>query len=587
MTHIAVTVVLVDEHRTSRVSSAVNGKQPCEVELNTLSATRPAGWKPPAGQVEPRLVRPAWSQERGQPVRGLVWCPVVAPRKPPQAPRSSQSATQPAASEPGPSTPPPAKRSKPAAEPTKGRGKGKAAKAKPAPQPGRWLDRDCNAALNMQRIGESRWRPLELRYWPDQGALPAKGKEYPGLGYKRQELYTKGLYGMMHDAGMLGVLTEEGVTSLKKFRNGALPDPARPGHYIEGPKDSHVANRWDALLPDPRRQKLASPKHNFAQIVHTDGVAISVMFLRPKPAAPPAELPRMGKGLGAVNPLAHLHAEWLGVDPGKTNMATVAHQERSAAGTVVSVRHWKLTAGQYYRDSGIARQAQATKTWLAKVEPQLTALSRVSSKPSSLASYRRFADTVLATYNAMWAETNILKPGGGSANGTSRLPAAQIASQPPETACGLQLQAAASQGIPDWSGSQDRRSMKRHLDQRLYLLVKQQMQGARHPWHFPHSKLQAEETLRAAAERVLVSVMGRQYPVFFIGNAPMAWLPLLPSGGRIFFMLAQVVDDPWGPINLVPDSGALDWAWVTRREATAEYFKDARMAELLGRMLPE
>ncbi|KAJ9514223.1 hypothetical protein QJQ45_012356 [Haematococcus lacustris] len=61
----------------------------------------------------------------------------------------------------------------------------KAAKAKPAPQPGRWLDRDCNAALNMQRIGESRWRPLELCYWPEQGALPAKGKEYPGLGYKR------------------------------------------------------------------------------------------------------------------------------------------------------------------------------------------------------------------------------------------------------------------------------------------------------------------------------------------------------------------------------------------------------------------
>ncbi|GFH24639.1 uncharacterized protein HaLaN_22470 [Haematococcus lacustris] len=105
-----------------------------------------------------------------------------------KAPRSSQAATQAAASEPGPSTPLPAKRSKrtkaePAAEANKG--KGKAAKAKPAPQPGRWLDRDCNAALNMQRIGESKWRPLELCYWPEQGALPAKGKEYPGLGYKR------------------------------------------------------------------------------------------------------------------------------------------------------------------------------------------------------------------------------------------------------------------------------------------------------------------------------------------------------------------------------------------------------------------
>ncbi|KAJ9517790.1 hypothetical protein QJQ45_004085 [Haematococcus lacustris] len=62
-----------------------------------------------------------------------------------------------------------------AAEPTQPT---KAAKAKPAPQPGRWLDKDCNAALNMQRIAESRWRPLKLCYWPDQGALPAKGKEY-------------------------------------------------------------------------------------------------------------------------------------------------------------------------------------------------------------------------------------------------------------------------------------------------------------------------------------------------------------------------------------------------------------------------
>ncbi|KAJ9508387.1 hypothetical protein QJQ45_011918 [Haematococcus lacustris] len=185
-------VVLVDEHRTSRVSSAVNGQQPCEEGLDHEQPTRRAGWKPPAGQVEPRLVRPAWSQERGQPVRGMMWCPVVPPRKPPQAPCSSKAATQPAAaSEPGPSTPLPAKRTKrtkaepEAAEPTKGKGKGKAAKVKPAPQPGRWLDRDCNAALNMQRIGESRWRPLELCYWPEQGALPAKGKEYPGLGYKR------------------------------------------------------------------------------------------------------------------------------------------------------------------------------------------------------------------------------------------------------------------------------------------------------------------------------------------------------------------------------------------------------------------
>ncbi|GFH20622.1 hypothetical protein HaLaN_17773 [Haematococcus lacustris] len=137
-------VVLVDEHRTTRVSSAMNGNQPCEVELDHEQTTRRAGWKSPSGQVDLRLLCPAWSQQRDQPVRGLMWCPVVAPYKPPQAP---QEATQPAASKHGPNTPPPAKCSKRteaehAAEPRQptkgtGKGKGKAAKAKPAPQPGR------------------------------------------------------------------------------------------------------------------------------------------------------------------------------------------------------------------------------------------------------------------------------------------------------------------------------------------------------------------------------------------------------------------------------------------------------------------
>ncbi|KAJ9517196.1 hypothetical protein QJQ45_009045 [Haematococcus lacustris] len=96
-------VVLVDEHRTTRVSSAVNGKQPCEEELDHEQPIR-------RGKVDLRLLSPAWSQQRDQPVRGLMWCPVVAPRKPPQpSALSSVEATPAAASEPRPSTPPPAK----------------------------------------------------------------------------------------------------------------------------------------------------------------------------------------------------------------------------------------------------------------------------------------------------------------------------------------------------------------------------------------------------------------------------------------------------------------------------------------------
>ncbi|KAJ9517175.1 hypothetical protein QJQ45_009055 [Haematococcus lacustris] len=49
-------VVLVDEHRTTRVSSEVNGKQPCEEELDHKQPTRRAGWKPPAApSLEPAV----------------------------------------------------------------------------------------------------------------------------------------------------------------------------------------------------------------------------------------------------------------------------------------------------------------------------------------------------------------------------------------------------------------------------------------------------------------------------------------------------------------------------------------------------
>ncbi|KAJ9513044.1 hypothetical protein QJQ45_029466 [Haematococcus lacustris] len=53
-----------------------------------------------------------------------------------------------------------------------------------APPGGRWLDRDTNGCLNLQRIGESMQRPIELCQWDDLEALPAIGKEYQQR-YKR------------------------------------------------------------------------------------------------------------------------------------------------------------------------------------------------------------------------------------------------------------------------------------------------------------------------------------------------------------------------------------------------------------------
>ncbi|KAJ9519534.1 hypothetical protein QJQ45_000631 [Haematococcus lacustris] len=79
--------------------------------------------------------QPSWSKRLEAPVRGLMWCPELDQATPGDL--------------------------------------------------GKWVDRDCNTTLNLQRSGESKWRPLELCRWPHRGAAPAEGKEYPGLGFKK------------------------------------------------------------------------------------------------------------------------------------------------------------------------------------------------------------------------------------------------------------------------------------------------------------------------------------------------------------------------------------------------------------------
>ncbi|GFH21427.1 hypothetical protein HaLaN_18733, partial [Haematococcus lacustris] len=76
-------------------------------------------------QVQDRLLRSAWSKRFEAPVRGLMWCPWLAQATPGDL--------------------------------------------------GKWVDRDCNAALNLQRAEESKWRPLELcrQAWPGSGAITA------------------------------------------------------------------------------------------------------------------------------------------------------------------------------------------------------------------------------------------------------------------------------------------------------------------------------------------------------------------------------------------------------------------------------
>ncbi|KAJ9522866.1 hypothetical protein QJQ45_023659 [Haematococcus lacustris] len=136
-------VVTVDEFRTSKVSSAMNSPQRCEKELDRTKPTRPEGWKSQPGQVQDRLLWSAWSQRFG---------------------------TQYGASSGAPSCTRPLRC---------------VLQLSSAVDIGKWVDRDCNAALDLQRAGEAPWRSLELRWWPHPARASAQGMGYPGLGFKK------------------------------------------------------------------------------------------------------------------------------------------------------------------------------------------------------------------------------------------------------------------------------------------------------------------------------------------------------------------------------------------------------------------
>ncbi|KAJ9505339.1 hypothetical protein QJQ45_006706 [Haematococcus lacustris] len=75
------------------------GGQGCPAGLPQAKPSRSEGWKPKPGQVQHRLLRSAWSKRFESPVRGLMWCPKLDQATPGDV--------------------------------------------------GRWVDRDCNAALNI------------------------------------------------------------------------------------------------------------------------------------------------------------------------------------------------------------------------------------------------------------------------------------------------------------------------------------------------------------------------------------------------------------------------------------------------------
>ncbi|XP_044493634.1 39S ribosomal protein L46, mitochondrial-like isoform X2 [Mangifera indica] len=130
-------------------------------------------------------------------------------------------------------------------------------------------------------------------------------------------------------------------------------------------------------------------------------------------------------------------------------------------------------------------------------------------------------------------------------------------------------------------------SLQRALDRRLYLLLYGNAYGApdgKPVWHFPEKIYESEETLRKCAESALKSVLGDLSHTYFVGNAPMGHMVVQPTDKvqdipscKRFFFKSQVI-----ATNKFKIGKCADFVWVTKEELM-EYFPE--QAEYLNKMI--
>ncbi|KAJ9521716.1 hypothetical protein QJQ45_015360, partial [Haematococcus lacustris] len=194
---------------------------------------------------------------------------------------------------------------------------------------------------------------------------------------------------VIDDRVLHGLLTDLGMTNLTQRQIDADSLP----HWQKFIQYSQLQNSgWD-----------------FARRVETDGVSISVHFVRSQAVLEPVELPSIGRKLTATSDFSPATHIAVGVDPGVTQAIKAAHAERDpATGQVLRKWEWELTKGQLKHDSGLTKAKQDTARWSAAIQPQLMQLAAAPPAGTTLDSLQAHVLALKATWDPLWEE--YLKP---------------------------------------------------------------------------------------------------------------------------------------------------------------------------------
>ncbi|KAJ9510794.1 hypothetical protein QJQ45_027576, partial [Haematococcus lacustris] len=199
-----------------------------------------------------------------------------------------------------------------------------------------------------------------------------------------------------------------------RARHFVIDDRVLRGLLADLGQDTLTRARFEAdSLPHWQRfiqySQLQNSGWDFARRVETDGVSISVHFVRSQAVHEPVELPFIGRELTATSdysPDTHIA---VGVDPGVTQAIKAAHAQRDlATSQVVRQWEWELTKGQLKHDSGLTKAKQDTARWSAAIQPQLQQLAAATPAGTTLDALHAHILALKATWDPLWEE--YLKP---------------------------------------------------------------------------------------------------------------------------------------------------------------------------------
>jgi large subunit ribosomal protein L46 len=143
--------------------------------------------------------------------------------------------------------------------------------------------------------------------------------------------------------------------------------------------------------------------------------------------------------------------------------------------------------------------------------------------------------------------------------------------------------------ITEADKANDRKSLYRKLDKKLFLIVKRQRD--QHTWQFPQGDWVKGEVIRESGQRQFVEKFSSDLDVYFAGNCPQGVYgyefprdvqkKLNAYGAKVFFLYGYYVK---GSIKIMDDN-IVDYLWVTKEEL-AEYL-DPETYKFAAQMLPD